>query len=571
MRGKKDQPYQEIITFTAFLTIVGSICLIPITWGWAGEWSTFLERWLAMDGPFEFLSFARSYQLYLQSNELETVFLAYVVFPTVVLLIASAYISIKILYVDGEFDHATHISGPRLLSGGKAISDARLNLDKELSHDKRGAGVHLHPNIQITKRRELGNVFVFGQQGSGKSVVIKPLLKRIIDRGDHAIIYDEKREYTTLFLDANTCLISPTDERSSVWNPSLDVVNGEGARLLAECFINGKDEFWIEGARLIVTGSIIYLYKLGKPWGWSHLLAVLKKPEKELIGLFEKHYPPASKIVVEGSKTTQGFSIMIMTQMAWLVSLAKAWPNSHKSSFSIGLWMAGETDYKAVIIPNDPIYKSISAPLCSAFVALSTQHLLALRDSDERRFWFVLDELGNLPENKSILSLLTLGRSKGSRIIAGVQSISQLHKIYGREDAETMLSLFSNIICLRLGAAGESAKKASEIFGERRIQLPVDSKDDKGNGSTTYSETKENVVSIDQITQCPQPDGKTVKGFLLVSGWNSVYELSWPVMNIQQIAKDYVPAIWLQNRKKPEPNSKSKSSRRGSRGRGASC
>lgn len=571
MRNENDQLYFPMLVFTLLLTAVGSVFLVQMTWSWGGEWDKFLKNNAPpFDAPLEMLTFLQSYYSYLETNGLWLIFLAHCLLPFLALLGVSSYLSIKILYVEGGLDKKAHVSGPQLLEGKRAIADSRHSLKKELSSDKMGAGVCLHPDIQITKRRELGNVFVFGQQGSGKSVVIKPLLKRIIDRGDHAIIYDEKREYTSLFLDANTCLISPTDERSSVWNPSLDVANEEGARLLAECFINGKDEFWIEGARLIVTGSIIYLYKLGKPWGWSHLLAVLKKPEKELIGLFEKHYPPASKIVVEGSKTTQGFSIMIMTQMAWVVSLAKAWPESHKSLFSIRSWMDG-TQYKSIIIPNDALYSSISGPLFNAFMALSTQHLLSLPDCDERRVWFVLDELGNLPRNNSISKLLTLGRSKGSRVIAGVQSVSQLDEIYGLKDSETMLNLFSNIICLRLGAAGESATRASKVFGERAIQLPVVSIDNKGNRSTTYSETKENVVSVNRITQLPQSDGEVVFGFLLVSGWMNVYSLSWPVIDVPQIAKAYLPAKWLQESAKQGQNVKGKQSRRGSRGRGTSC
>jgi len=567
MRNENDQLYLQMLVFTLFLTAVGSVVLVPMTWSWGGEWDEFLKNnTLPFDAPLEMLTFLKSYHSYLETNGLWLKFSVHCLLPFLTALCVSFYLSIKILYVEGGLDKKVHVSGPQLLEGKRAIANSRHNLKKELSSDKMGAGVFLHPDIQITKRRELGNVFVFGQQGSGKSVVIKPLLKRIIDRGDHAIIYDEKCEYTNLFLDENTCLISPTDERSSVWNPSLDVVNEEGARLLAECFINGKEEFWIEGARLIVTGSIIYLHKLGKPWGWSHLLEVLKKPEKELIRLFEKDYPPASKVVVEGSKTTQGFSIMIMTQMAWVVSLAKAWPESHKSLFSIRSWMGGATQYKTIIIPNDALYSSISGPLCNAFMALSTQHLLSLHDCDKRRVWFVLDELGNLPRNSSISKLLTLGRSKGSRVIAGVQNVSQLHKIYGREDSETMLSLFGNVICLRLGAAGEAAKKASEIFGERTIQIPVESKDNKGNCSTTYSETKENVVSVNRITQLPQSDGQVVFGFLLVSGWGNVYYLSWPVIDIPQIADAHLPAKSLQEPIKKGRSKKGKQPRRGSRG-----
>lgn len=568
MRNENDQLYFQMLVFTLLLTAVGSVFLVQMTWSWGGEWDKFLKNNAPpFDAPLEMLAFFQSYYLYLESNGLWMMFLVHLLLPLCAMLGVSLYFSIKILYAEGGLDKATHVSGGQLLQEKRAVADGCDDLKKELSNDESGAGVFLHPNIQITKRRELGNIFVFGQQGSGKSVVIKPLLKRIIDRDDHAIIYDEKREYTSLFLDEKTCLLSPTDARGVAWNPSLDVVNEDSAKLLAECLVNAKDDFWVRGARLVVTGCLICLLNRAKPWGWSHLRKIISLEEKELLNLFHKYCPSIAKLVVEGSKTTQGFAMIIETQLNWIDVLAKAWPESHKSEFSISAFVREESGYKRIIIPNDPLYSSISDPLCNAIIALSVQHLLALPDSDSRRLWYVLDELGNLKKNNSILKLLTLGRSKGSRVIAGVQSISQLNKIYGRENAETMLSLFSNLVCLRLGAAGESAKKASDIFGERVVELPADSIDNKGNRSTTFSEAKEKVVSVNQITQLPQSDGKSVSGFLLVSGWKNVYSLSWPISDIPKIADDYVSASWLLNSKKLKINKKENKHERGSRGR----
>src|SRR5690606_17958141 len=146
----------------------------------------------------------------------------------------------------------------------------------------------------------------------------------------------------------------------------------------------------------------------------------------ELKQLLAGCHPSASKLIEEESKTTQGFMTVLATQVGWMETLARAWPSSHESSFSISEWIAGTTSIDSVIIANDPRYSAISGPLCNAFVSLATRQLLAMPDCDERRIWFCLDELGNLPKCPSLLKLLTLGRSKGARTIAGVQSVSQL-------------------------------------------------------------------------------------------------------------------------------------------------
>ena len=65
-----------------------------------------------------------------------------------------------------------------------------------------------HPGFALPRASELGNFFLFGMQGSGKSTIIKGLLHQVFKRKCTALIYDEKGEYTELFLDEETCLLN---------------------------------------------------------------------------------------------------------------------------------------------------------------------------------------------------------------------------------------------------------------------------------------------------------------------------------------------------------------------------
>jgi type IV secretory pathway TraG/TraD family ATPase VirD4 len=283
--------------------------------------------------------------------------------------------------------------------------------------------------------------------------------------------------------------------------------------------------------------------------------------DEKLKSIFTDYYPVAAKLIEEQSKTTQGFMTVLITKLWWVGVLATAWPDC-KDGFSISNWVNNEKSHKVIIIPSDPLYIAISSPLCNALFSIASQYILALQDSDTRRILFALDELGNLPKSESIERWLTTGRSKGIRTIAGIQSISQLHSIYGEHKTETILSLFSSVICLKVGSSGRSAQKASESFGNKIIKREVVSIDMAGNRSTTIQQVEEAVVRREQIIHLPQVRSG-VQGFLSINGWDAVYQLTWPFPNISKIAEEYVAATWLMSEKKERV----KRRKPGSRGR----
>lgn len=65
------------------------------------------------------------------------------------------------------------------------------------------------------------------------------------------------------------------------------------------------------------------------------------------------------------------------------------------------------------------------------------------------RTWFILDEFSLLPKT-SIADAMSLGRSAGFRLIAALQSAQLMSRHYKEEEAKTLLSLFPNIICLKV-------------------------------------------------------------------------------------------------------------------------
>lgn len=107
-----------------------------------------------------------------------------------------------------------HVSGPKFYLGNKAIKHAQSKHKHDLGSSRMTTcGVNIHPKIKITQAREQNNFLILGTTGAGKSTVFKPLVKQAIERGDNAVIYDEKAEYTENFYHKETSiLIAPWDK-----------------------------------------------------------------------------------------------------------------------------------------------------------------------------------------------------------------------------------------------------------------------------------------------------------------------------------------------------------------------
>jgi type IV secretory pathway TraG/TraD family ATPase VirD4 len=426
-------------------------------------------------------------------------------------------------------------------------------------------GIYLHPQIAITKSQEVGNLLIFGAQGSGKSTILKDILSQILARGDRTLIYDAKREYTELFYSKNNLLLSPTDKRSLMWDIASDVTSPEVAYQIACIFVtqHGKDPIWANGARSFLAGCMIILMKSFANWSWPELKAMIDRPVAELKPLFLKYYPEAAKLIEENSATTASFTMELITHLNWLNYVAQVWSTDSKNKISISKWIAGGYSFKSLIIQNDPKLTKIAAPLCTSILSIIVNETLSLPDDKSRRFWFILDELTDLPKNEYLAKWLSLGRSKGARTIAGTQNASQLIDLYGFHMSESLTSLFSNFISLKVGTSFETAKKASDNFGKRRVKRASTQFDQSGNRSTSYSVSEEYIIQPDRLIQLPTPDNKGVVGYLSIGGWDAVYELKWPYPKLQKKAKHHEPIVFNNIKLVDETNK----SRRGIRGR----
>lgn len=112
-------------------------------------------------------------------------------------------------------------------------------------------------------------------------------------------------------------------------------------------------------------------------------------------------------------------------------------------------------------------YDHANASEASIKIFKTILNLLLKHSVDEengRRSWFFLDEFSLLPET-GIIDSMSLGRGAGFRLFACIQSAQLMTRRYKKDDAKALLSLFPNIICLKVQDA-MSRLILSDRYGE---------------------------------------------------------------------------------------------------------
>lgn len=117
---------------------------------------------------------------------------------------------------------------------------------------------------------------------------------------------------------------------------------------------------------------------------------------------------------------------------------------------------------KIIFLEYDVKYAEVLADIYSLFFDLAIKEALSCANGNT---YFVCDELNLLPHVSRFEQLLNFGRARGCKTIAGLQSVSQLRKNYGEDEANSILSGFLASVCFNC-VDYPTRKYVKERFGE---------------------------------------------------------------------------------------------------------
>ena len=156
--------------------------------------------------------------------------------------------------------------------------------------------------------------------------------------------------------------------------------------------------------------------------------------------------------------------------------------------------------------------KTAMKPLLSAWVDVFCSSILSMPENARRRWWLLIDELASLEKLASLEDVLTKGRKHGVRVVAGLQTVSQLDAIYGKHMSQTLRASFRNLVVLGGSKTdAETAKEMSTALGEHEVARPeyTDSRNPGGTRGTSERLVRqtEAVVTAAQIQALPELTG----------------------------------------------------------------
>lgn len=389
-----------------------------------------------------------------------------------------------------------HIRGRRRLQGEAALKAWTLAEGEDAD------GLHIHPSLPpITKSRETRHLLIFGGVGSGKTQTILPLMRAARERGDRMVIFDLKNDFTREFasktktykgneVEVVDAIFAPWDSRSMPWAVAHDVDTLAAAREFASRMIpeaQGGTPFFSNAARQVLIASLVELqYEKPEQWGFADLVEKLTRPVEELAEAARTHFPEALKALSDGQQniTTAGVLGNMMSYLSVVFDLARAWPEP--GIFSIRDWLMEKNKAtKSVILQHNGQFESLARAFNGAVLGLASQIINSplMSESSSRRLWFFLDEFPQIGKVESIFPVAEIGRSKGVRLVVGLQDISQLKKIYSEHQASALVSMVGTHAVTKV-SSGETADFITEkLIGEREIER-LDVSTSSGTGRT---------------------------------------------------------------------------------------
>ncbi|WP_167631393.1 type IV secretion system DNA-binding domain-containing protein [Mariprofundus ferrooxydans] len=345
---------------------------------------------------------------------------------------------------------------------------------------KAARGVMLHPAAGcISILSETRHFLYVGMSGAGKTQALKNPMFSAYERGDQMVIYDMKGDFSRVFSvddyrSGRVVMLCPWDRRSKYHHAlNRDISELADGDLVAKTLLpgdlNASVEYWGKAAEDVLGGILDCLWETmhGK-WSWADFRDMFKvaeggklagKPVVLMKAIADFRF--GAQIHTGAPEQAAGVVGNIRADIRGIDKVAKYWPR-RTGGFSIKSWIKGaEHTETQVLILKGSTTKTWYVPAISAQIALALSQAMDLPEGDAK-LWFFLDELPQLPRIINLKDAMLTLRSKGVRMVLGIQNGAALEQIYGEADTQTIVSQCATKVFGQ--ASGKSAAWNSEWF-----------------------------------------------------------------------------------------------------------
>jgi len=354
-----------------------------------------------------------------------------------------------------EMKYGRRLRGPLLLS------------PKEFNRTLQGDGIGIKVDgvkemLRIPARAESQHIQIIGDSGAGKTTIVFQVLRQIQGRGDAAIVYDPACEFVQRFYDPKRgdIILNPLDVRCPYWGPSEELRRKSEAKAIAESLFqptqDRKGEFFIETPQKIFAHLLTYG---PSPQDLVRWMSNDEEIDRRVMGT-EMAY-----MIAKGAQEQRNGVLASLGLVADSLRMVPTRAEA-KSVWTATQWAEERKGW--IFITSQPEQRAALRPLHSLWIDLLVMRLLNQPRPEQKRVWFVLDELASLQRLPQLHTVITQGRKSQNPLVLGFQGKAQLEYIYGHL-AEVMLSQPATNIWLKTKEP-KAGQWVSEFIGKVEIE-----------------------------------------------------------------------------------------------------
>lgn len=362
----------------------------------------------------------------------------------------------------------------------RVIAGTRVTTEKQLAAltaAEAGARALAIGSVPIPSRLETRHMAMIGTTGSGKTTALRQLLDRIEARGEAALVYDTSGEFIAHYYDPKRgdIILNPFDVRCAFWSPFAEIAHPADADRIAQQLITETGQHdrdvWLETSRILVANMIRALWREGKGT-LSDLLNALQDRTKDDLKIWLAGSSSARTFAEDADRAT-GSVLFMLAKAANLIQFLRA-EGGESEPFAFRDFIASLDQRTGarpwIFVPRKEDYFEASKPLLACWLECAASAVLGLPPSPDRRIWFVLDELADLPRVDNLARLLPEGRKFGAAVVLTFQALGQMRHRYGPQIAESMLGCCNTKLFLQT-IDSETRVWASQTIGECEVEI----------------------------------------------------------------------------------------------------
>lgn len=355
------------------------------------------------------------------------------------------------------------------IKGGKIYNSLEA---RKILYSTNRASNFIIGKMPLIKDSETKHFLVTGSTGSGKTNLIHNMLSQVKAKNQPAIILDQTGEMIAKYYDASRgdIIFNPFDLRSKNWDFWADCKEKTDLERFTNILFGfnrkkhnySSDVFWEKSAEVVFTSCVEYLKDNGNN-SLNALYSLTSSASlKQLAAKLDKY--DAKRYLSPNNEVTGNSILSVLATTVRPLSYLSEDINTEKFSLKEYFQQIKIGSRGWLFLATKPSNRELTMVLNACLLELAFVNLMEIGIDQDRKMWFVMDELASLGKLPSLSTIMAEGRKYGACILAGLQSLNQIYSNYGQYDGSTIFGQFGTMFFFHNKEA-LIGKMISEICG----------------------------------------------------------------------------------------------------------